>query len=288
MTGFGEAHRQADGLAIHVEIRTINSRHFKLSYRSSDGYSALESHVEGLVRENIRRGTVQVSLRVDRQASSEDYRINTVVLEGYRAQLAAAAKRLGLSESASLESFLELPGVVEQQTQDEARDDWGTLAPVLQEALDSVGKMRGEEGQALAADLRANCRQIAEHLEAIADIAPSVVENYRQRLAERVGQALTELNVSLQPTDLLREVCLFTDRSDISEEVVRLRSHLQQFEDAIGLAESSGRKLEFIAQEMGREVNTIGSKANDASISHYVVEIKTALERIREQIQNVE
>jgi uncharacterized protein (TIGR00255 family) len=115
-----------------------------------------------------------------------------------------------------------------------------------------------------------------------------VVQSYQARLTSRVEQALSELNVTVEPADLLREIALFADRSDISEEIVRLRSHLQQYEAALMLPESSGRKLEFIAQEMGREINTIGSKANDAEISHLVVEIKTALERIREQIQNVE
>jgi uncharacterized protein (TIGR00255 family) len=148
--------------------------------------------------------------------------------------------------------------------------------------------MRAEEGVALAADLAHNGRQILELLDSITKRAPEVTQSYQSRLKQRVEQALSDLNVTVQPADLLREVSLFADRSDISEEIVRLRSHLQQYESALMLPESSGRKLEFIAQEMGREVNTIGSKANDAEISHLVVDIKTALERIREQIQNVE
>jgi uncharacterized protein (TIGR00255 family) len=159
---------------------------------------------------------------------------------------------------------------------------------VLRQALANLAKMRAEEGVALAADLAHNGRQIMEQLDAITKRAPEVVQSYQTRLMQRVEQALSDLNVTVQPADLLREVSLFADRSDISEEIVRLRSHLQQYEAALMLPESSGRKLEFIAQEMGREVNTIGSKANDAEISKLVVEIKTALERIREQIQNVE
>jgi uncharacterized protein (TIGR00255 family) len=148
--------------------------------------------------------------------------------------------------------------------------------------------MRTEEGVALAADLAHNGRQIAELLDAIARRSPEVTQSYQSRLTGRVQQALSELNVTVEPADLLREIALFADRSDISEEIVRLRSHLQQYEAALLMSESSGRKLEFIAQEMGREVNTIGSKANDAEISRLVVDIKTSLERIREQIQNVE
>jgi uncharacterized protein (TIGR00255 family) len=148
--------------------------------------------------------------------------------------------------------------------------------------------MRLDEGLALLADLSANGKLVERFLDKVAQRAPAVSESYRERLAQRVNKSLSELNVTLDPTDLVREVSLFVDRSDVSEETVRLRSHLQQFAEALQLEESAGRKLEFIVQEMGREVNTIGSKANDAEISRYVVEIKSALERIREQIQNVE
>jgi uncharacterized protein (TIGR00255 family) len=186
--------------------------------------------------------------------------------------------------------LLALPGAVDERriTDDDPRDDWPVIEPVLREALAALAKMRSEEGVALAADLAHNGRQILQLLDAIAKRSPEVTQSYQARLMQRVEQTLSELNVTVQPADLLREVSLFADRSDISEEIVRLRSHLQQYEAALMLPESSGRKLEFIAQEMGREINTIGSKANDAEISKLVVEIKTALERIREQIQNVE
>jgi uncharacterized protein (TIGR00255 family) len=290
MTGFGEARSQTEGLAVVVEVRTINSRHFKLSYRASEGYAALEPEVEAVVRDAIRRGTVQVNLRIDRQAGADDYRINTGVLESYRRQLQLYTGRQEWSDPEDMQMLLSLPGaVIEHAGADrDPRDDWPAIEPVVRDALASTAKMRAEEGVALAADLAHNGRQILEMLDAITKRAPEVVQAYQSRLTTRVQQALSDLNVTVQPADLLREVSLFADRSDISEEVVRLRSHLQQYEAALMLPESSGRKLEFIAQEMGREVNTIGSKANDAEISRFVVEMKTALERIREQIQNVE
>jgi uncharacterized protein (TIGR00255 family) len=290
MTGFGEARGQAAGLSVHVEVRTINNRHFKLGYRSSDGYASLEPDVEAIVRQAMRRGTVQVNLRVDRQASAENYRINTSVVESYRWQIDALNGRNGWSDSVGLDVLLQLPGVVDEKVRAnfEPREDWPTIEPVLQEALAAVNKMRVDEGQALLKDLAANGQIVEQFLNKVAKRAPDVSQAYRERLEQRVNKALTELNVTLDSTDLLREVSLFVDRSDISEETVRLRSHLQQFAEALQLDESAGRKLEFIVQEMGREVNTIGSKANDAEISRYVVEIKSALERIREQIQNVE
>jgi uncharacterized protein (TIGR00255 family) len=290
MTGFGEAHSQQDGLAIAVEVRTINSRHFKLSFRATEGYATLEPEVETAARHIIRRGTVQVNLRVDRRAAAEDYRINTEVLEIYRRQLEAYTGRSEWSDADDLHMLLSLPGTVEVRgvTDHDPREDWPLIEPVVQQALAATAKMRAEEGVALAADLAHNGRQILELVDAVARRAPEVALAYQSRLAQRVGQALAELNVTLQPADLLREVALFADRSDIAEEIVRLRSHLQQYEAALMLPESSGRKLEFIVQEMGREVNTIGSKANDVEIAKLVVEIKTILERIREQIQNVE
>jgi uncharacterized protein (TIGR00255 family) len=290
MTGFGEARRQAGGMSIAVEVRTINSRHFKLSYRASEGYAALEPEVELATREVIRRGTVQLNLRVDRPAAADDYRINIDILENYRRQLEEYATKRKDKTPVDLQQLLALPGVFDEGARgdEDPREDWPVIEPVIQEALAAMAKMRAEEGVALAADLAHNGRQILELLDAISRRSPEVSQTYQARLTQRVEQALSDLNVTVDPADLIREVALFADRSDISEEIVRLRSHLQQYEAALMLPESSGRKLEFIAQEMGREINTIGSKANDAEISHLVVEIKTALERIREQIQNVE
>jgi uncharacterized protein (TIGR00255 family) len=290
MTGFGEARGQSNGVAVAVEVRAINSRHLKLSFRASEGYAALEPEVEAVTRSIIRRGTVQLNLRVERPASTEDYRINMAVVENYRRQLETYTGRSEWNDPDDLRMLLALPGAIDERggAERDPREDWPVIEPVLRDALNNLSKMRAEEGVALAADLAHNGRQILEFLDAIAKRAPEVVQSYQTRLTQRVEQALSELNVTVQPADLLREIALFADRSDISEEIVRLRSHLQQYEAALMLPESSGRKLEFIAQEMGREVNTIGSKANDGEISKLVVEIKTALERIREQIQNVE
>ncbi len=290
MTGFGESRRQANGLSVTVEVRTINSRHFKLNYRATEGYAGLEPEIESLTREAIRRGTVQLNMRVDRTAAVDDYRIRTDVLESYHRQLSALAGADGWAGGVDLKTLLMLPGVVEERAWAEfdPRDDWPVIEGAVRQALVALAKMRCDEGTALGLDLMQNGRQVEELVSKIAARAPHVVQSYQSRLTQRVQQALTDLNVTVQPADLIREVSLFADRSDITEEQVRLGSHLQQYADAIKEADSSGRKLEFIVQEMGREVNTIGSKANDAEISRWVVELKSTLERIREQIQNVE
>ena len=297
MTGFGEAHSGA-GLAgrsenpdapisVAVEIRTINNRHLKLSLRTSEGYAALEPQIDALVRKSVRRGTVQVNLKVSRVSSADDFQINRDVLLSYEKQLQEIAPHRA---AVPLESMLILPGVVadRQPVTSDPKADWPLIQPIVEQALEELRTMRLEEGQALEKDLQENCHAIGEHLAGVEARAPHVSVSYRDKLTERVRQALSELNVSVEPADLIREVAVFADRTDISEETVRLRSHLDQFTAALALPESSGRKLDFITQEMGREVNTIGSKANDTEITQHVVEMKTALERIREQVQNVE
>ena len=154
--------------------------------------------------------------------------------------------------------------------------------------MQNLAHMRTDEGRAMAADLRSNCLSIVTELAEIERRAPLVAGGYRTRLTERLQTVLAEFQVSLNPTDLIKEVSIFAERSDISEETVRLRSHLEQFDTIMELPESSGRKLEFLVQEMFREANTIGSKANDVQISRHVIDIKAAIERIREMIQNVE
>jgi uncharacterized protein (TIGR00255 family) len=290
MTGFGEAHNRFDVLSVAIELRTINSRHYKLSLRTSEGYGALEPQIDALVRKRIRRGTVQLNLHVHRSSKPDDYRINTDVLRGYIEQAKQVAAATGTSDEIAIGQILMLPGVIDDRRapEQDSQEDWPRIEPTLREALTSLTKMREAEGRALAADLLENCSVIDQQAAAIEQRAPNVSLGYRERLTERVNRALSELNITVQPADLLRELSLFVDKSDISEELVRLKSHLGQFAQTVDAQESSGRKLEFISQEMGREINTIGSKANDTEISQYVVEMKAALERIREQVQNVE
>ena len=290
MTGFGEAHRQADGVAVVVEVRTINNRYFKLTLKCGEGYSLLEPEIESVVRQQIRRGTVQVALRVDRVRGSEDYQLNQAVLSNYRRQLRELSDQWHLGEAVPLAQLLLLPGVViENPTSPaEAEEEWPLVRETLVAAMENLAHMRADEGRAMATDLRANCQSIAAELKQVEERAPLVVAAYRERLVDRLKSTLAEFAVTLNPADLIKEVGLFAERSDISEEIVRLRSHLQQFDSIMELPESSGRKLEFLTQEMFRETNTIGSKANDVQIARHVIEIKASIERIREMIQNVE
>lgn len=290
MTGHGEAHLHEDGLGIAVEIRTVNNRYFKLNLRLAEGYAPLEAHVESLIRKQIHRGTVQVSVQIDREPSPDDYRLNQQVLLGYLKQLEAALGTSLSRDAGQLAPLLALPGVVHEPVAEleELESQWPKIERVMSSALAALAKMREDEGRSMAADLAANVRAVASELTQIEARAPQVVDAYRGRLHEKLTKLLAEVGVQSDLGDIVREVGLFAERTDISEEIVRLKSHLDQFNTTMTADESQGRKLEFLTQEMFRETNTIGSKANDAEIARHVIEIKTAIERMREMIQNVE
>jgi uncharacterized protein (TIGR00255 family) len=290
MTGFGDARFQDQRWSIQVEVRTVNNRHLKLSTKISEPYTALEAELEHLVRERVRRGTVQISMRIDRPRQAEDYRLNTVALASYRDQLKALEVCGGGGGALDLGSLLVLPGVVEElrPTVASPHEDWPAIAGVVSQALDRLEAARTQEGQLMGEELKSLGHAIDNHLGGIADRGPIVVQSYQKRLTDRVQSLVRDQGVTVDAKDLIREVAILADRSDISEEIVRLRAHLAQYQEIIDEKVSAGRKLEFVVQEMGREVNTIGSKASDVEISRNVVEIKGLLEKIRELVQNVE
>ena len=290
MTGHGEARGLHEGVAATVEIRTVNNRYLKVSLRISDGYSALESQLESLLRQHLRRGSLQVNVQVERETSSDDFRINEVVLASYRQQLEKLRQSAGQTDPVRVESLLALPGVVLERGAHrvDAEADWPLIEKTTLAALENLARMRVQEGAAMEVDLRSNCQTIAGDLDQIQQRAPLVVEAYRNRLLERLNKLLEQYQVSLEAADVVREVAILVDRSDISEELSRLRSHLEQFETITGGPESNGRKLEFLIQEMFREANTIGSKANDSEVARRVIDVKAAIERMKEMIQNVE
>lgn len=290
MTGHGEAHGRRNELSVVAEVRTINSRHFKLNMRAGECFLSLEPRVERVVRKRVRRGTVLVNLNVDRELTPDQYCLNDLVLQGYRNQLEQLCEKLHVAEPVRLEALLTLPGVVEERVADRACEetDWPLIEEVLGRALDHLCEMRREEGRAMAEDLASNCQAVLDQLDHISERAPRVAENYRARLTERLDTLLSEYGTRVEPADMAREVGLMAERSDISEELVRLRSHIDQFRCMMQLPESPGRKLDFLTQEMFRESNTIGSKANDADIAAHVVEVKATIERMREMVQNVE
>lgn len=289
MTGFGQGQLQQEQLSVHVEVRSVNNRYFKLHLRAQDGYNLLEPEIESYLRQHIRRGTVTVYLRARRTARPDQFRLNPTALNAYREQLQRLRQSWGLPEAVQPEALLNLPGVVDESLlEHDVHADWPLVRQALEQAVEQLQQMRRREGEAMARELEQHCRNIERLADQIAQRAQHVAPEYRQRLLERLRSTLEELDVQLDQADVLREVSLFAERSDISEEIVRLRSHLEQFLRAMQSTGSVGRKLDFITQEMLREVNTIGSKANDSQIAHLMVETKAEVERIRELVQNVE
>jgi uncharacterized protein (TIGR00255 family) len=293
MTGFGEARYQGEGLTLAVEVRAVNNRYLKVSVRGSEPYPMLEPELEKTVRKHVRRGTILVHIRCDRQYRPQDFAINLTALKAYIEQVHDVCAEMGWGGMAShlLSQVLTLPGVAPEPglMGRPADTEMEAVEATLENALENLDLMRQEEGRAMAAELLAHRDRIAEQIERIRQHMPSVAEVYRGRLRERVKQALADVNVVLNEDNLLREVAIFAERSDVAEEVMRLGSHLDQFRDVVQKEnDSPGRKLEFLTQEMFRETNTIGSKAGDVTISRHVVEIKATLEKIRELVQNVE
>jgi len=292
MTGYGEASFQSDDLSIAIELRSVNNRYLKVSLRTLEPYHLLEPEFEKAIRKSVKRGTVQVGLRCQRRSAPADYQINALALRSYLDQLrhVAADMNLPVQDSGLLGAALALPGVTPEPgiASLNLEDDWSKIERVLNSALDRLQAMRREEGRAMADELLGYRDTISGHLDKIRRRAPEVAETFRDRLFERVRMLLQEKDVKLDRSDLIKEVSIFAERSDIAEEIVRLASHLDQFHDFLNEPESTGRKLEFLTQEMFREANTIGSKASDVEISRHVVEIKGTLEKIRELVQNVE
>jgi uncharacterized protein (TIGR00255 family) len=292
MTGYGEASFQSDSLNLAIELRAVNNRYLKVSLRATEPYNLLEPEFEKVIRRIVKRGTLQVHLRCQRQTSPQDFQINGTALRSYLQQLRGLADEAGLSGPVAnlLGPVLALPGVVPEPATAtfSLEEEWPVIERVLLRALDRLQAMRQEEGRAMAQELLQLRDQIAGELDKIRERIPTVAVAYRDRLLERVRSLLSELDVQIDRSDLIKEVSIFAERSDIAEEVVRLASHLGQFQEIVNEPESAGRKLEFLTQEMFRETNTIGSKAGDVEISRHVVEIKGALEKIRELVQNVE
>ena len=294
MTGFGEARHDGEDGALSVEVRTVNNRYLKVSVRGSEPYPMLEPELEKLVRKYVRRGTVTIHVRLDRKYRAADFALNPVALRSYLDQVKAVCDAVGWAAHAPtlLSSVLALPGVAPEPGGHAGRPRDAEFAAVergLEAALTKLQAMRQQEGQAMADELLVHRQTILDRLADVKRLVPGVVAGYRQRLRDRVAQAFAENNVALRHDDLIREVAVFAERSDVSEEVMRLGSHLDQFETVVRTEDDGpGRKLEFLVQEMGREANTIGSKAGDVSVSRQVVEIKSTLEKVRELVQNVE
>ncbi len=289
MTGFGDAAAERNGTHYSIEIRSLNNRFFKPVIKLPENVSGLEPELETLLREKLGRGSITYILKMRVDSAEAAYHINLPALKAYLEQL-REVKGLDSLVQIDLASLVQLPGVC-QEPRDETDeiDRHGQAVRELSEkAIAKLIAMREREGQALFTDLMKHGSVIAASLAEIEKRAPFVIDEYHRRLSQRVNELLSRAQLQVSQIDLLKEVAVFAERADISEEIQRLRSHLDAFEHACRTGEHAGRKLDFISQEMLREANTIASKANDAKIAEHIVEIKGAIDRLKEQVQNVE
>lgn len=289
MTAFGRAEREDEGRTYVVEIRTLNRRYLEVLVRLPRQWFPLEDRIKKLVGGKIARGRVDVSVRVKNSPEAiSEIEVNIPFARACLTALRDLNRALELEESIGLKMLLDMEGVV-TATEPEVDLDrsWAILSLCIGEALEGADAMRVSEGETIYDDFQKRLHAVEDSLSLIKNLAPSVLSQYQSRLNERIT-ALTEGKVELDPNRLAQEVAFLVDKSDITEELVRAESHVKQFRGMIESESPAGRSLDFLLQELNREVNTIGSKGGDAELSQIVVSLKSELEKIREQVQNVE
>jgi uncharacterized protein (TIGR00255 family) len=288
MTGQGTGDAENSEYAVTVELRAVNNRHLKLNVRLPDSINAFQPQIEALLRKQLTRGSISANIKIESIQRTRTVHFDETLIREYVEQLRTALNVPDLVPSPEL--LFSLPGVI-SQTGKVLVTEGGLGDLILQacrDATNSLLEMRLSEGVRLSEDISRNLNVVADNLKGITAQAPVVVEQFSERITERINARLDRHQITLSDTDLIREIAIYTDKCDISEELVRLSSHLDQMHDLLAATTTNGRKLDFLTQELLREANTIGSKANDVTIANLVVDTKAAIERIKEQVQNIE
>jgi len=288
MTGFGAGESDLAGVRTVVELRSVNGRFCDISVRLPKSLGSLEGRVRARVQEQLTRGNVSVSVRCDEgDAAEHGLRIDVEAGKKYCDALRKLKEQLGVSGDVSLDMVAAYPGLVTPENEEvDPAERWPGIEAALVKALAAFKDMKRSEGKALETDLRTRIDAIQALLRLIEDRAPDRVAEYRESLNNRLVDLLDERQVD--PQRVAMEITLLAERIDMTEECVRMRAHCDAFKEALEADGSPGRRLNFLIQEMNREINTIGSKGNDAEISHSVIQAKEELEKVREQVQNIE
>ena len=288
MTGYGRAQKILNGRDILVEIRSVNHRYYEYSSRIPRTYNYIDEKLKTLLKNSISRGKVEVAVTINNiEGKDTEIAINKGTAEGYVQALRSISQELGLEDDLTLSKLMKLPDIFTvQKTPDDEEQVWNDVAEVAQEAVSKVVEMLTTDGQRLRKDITDNADGILRMVMEVERLSPITVENYRARLYKKLSEILENKDIDEQR--ILTESAVFAEKIAVDEETVRLRSHISQLKAMLGSDEAVGRKLDFIVQEMNREVNTIGSKAQDLNITKIVVDMKAEIEKIREQIQNIE
>lgn len=287
MTGFGRSTKKNEQLSITVEMKSVNHRFCEISVRIPRQWVAFEDKIKKVILQHVKRGKVEVFVNIEGDGLvKRKLHIDWDLMKEYYHSLQRANEQFSLRDQVTLSHLFQLEGVteiVEEETENEELEQ--LLLAAVEEAAEQLAFMRKQEGETLLADIQTQLSSIEKSVQVIEKQAPFVIEYYRERLTKRIHE------LSPLPADesrILTEVAIFAEKSDINEELKRIRSHLQQVVATLEKDEPIGRKLDFLVQELNREANTIGAKANDSLIAMQVVEIKSALEKIKEQVQNIE
>lgn len=287
MTGYGSGSAQKDGFTVSVEIRTVNHRFLDLHIRLSREYLSLETELQQMVRGVLDRGRVEVNATVQ-NTSPAAFLINTSLVQGYMEAASRLKQEFSLDDSLDLKTILTLPGIL--QNRETVADETGTVLELLRQsmktALDGVARMRRQEGEALRTDMLRNLAGLEASAGRIEELSRGLAAEAMQKLRDRVSQLLAQ--GSVDPQRLAQEAALLADKCDISEEVARLKSHLEQYHSLMDGEEKAGKKLDFLLQELQREANTILSKSGNLEVARNAIAIKADIEKLREQVQNVE
>ncbi len=291
MTAYGRAKREWDDLTLTVEIKSVNSRYLDLSVRLPRAYSYLEEKVKGYVQNNIiSRGKVEVNISYEMHTSDVGaIRLDETFTAAYLDALYALRDKFSLPDDISVMRVARTPEVFTFERTDESPEDaWARLGEVLAKAGEDYTSMRLREGEKTEVDIASRLETVASHADEVEEISRRDTVGYREKLEGRIRTILADNNVSIDENRILTECAIWADKIAIDEELVRLRSHFAAFRDICKEPTPSGKKLDFLMQELNRETNTIGSKANNAEIARHVVSMKNELEKIREQVQNIE
>ncbi|MFN0207865.1 MAG: YicC/YloC family endoribonuclease [Planctomycetota bacterium] len=291
MTGQGIAHRQNKQFSIDVELRSVNNRFLTIQVRVPNDFSASEAEIEDHVRKKLHRGSVAVNVNIKKLgAPGASAVVDVEQARAVAAGLRSLAKELKLEGKISIESVASAPGVLltNRASAPPGDADRKLLLDALDEALEHLAAARAREGKSLTIDLRARSARLRSGASAIEERVPAAMAEYHQRLKKRVEDLLGEYKNILKDGDLARELALLAEKSDIAEEIARLRAHVDELDVLLTKCEPVGRRIDFLLQEMGREVNTTGSKSIDTEITRIVMDLKAELERIREQAANIE
>lgn len=290
MTGFGRCEAEINGREIVVEIKSVNHRYFEFSCRTPRGYGFLDDKLKSYVNSMVSRGKIDmfVTIGANNEAPSE-VTVNHQLVSGYINAMKEISDTYEIENDVTVVSLSRFPDVftVHKPAEDEEQITKDVLS-VAKTALDSFISMRETEGEKMKADILSRANTILSIVSEIEVRSPQTIAEYESRLLERIKQTLEDYEVEIDEQRVLTEVAVFSDKVAVAEETVRLRSHFEQLEKFLEYDEPVGRKIDFIIQEMNREANTIGSKVQDAVLAHKVVDIKSEIEKIREQVQNIE